>query len=75
MTRTQQVLAHLTSGRTLTQGEAVLLGYGTRLSSTIEKLRKRGHNIVTTMKTDINGYPYGEYRLLVRDRWGKRKAA
>lgn len=75
MTRYDQVLNHLTSGRTLTQGEALVLGYGTRLAATIHALKKRGHNIVTTMKEDLNGYPYAEYSLVTRNsRNGNRKA-
>lgn len=75
MTRYEQVLNHLTSGRSLTQGEALVLGYGTRLAATVHALKKRGHNIVTTMKEDLHGYPYAEYSLVIRGRSGNRKAA
>lgn len=75
MTRYEQVLNHLTSGRSLTQGEALVLGYGTRLAATVHALKKRGHNIVTTMKEDLHGYPYAEYSLVIRGRNGNRKAA
>lgn len=69
------VLDHLTSGRTLTQGEAIVLGYGTRLADLVHRLKKRGHDIRCTRKTDIHGSPYGEYRLVTRDRFGKVKKA
>lgn len=76
LSRTDQVRAHLLSGKTITQGEALLLGYGTRLSSSIHKLRERGYDIRTTMKEDIHGYPYAEYALVQRNRNGvARKAA
>lgn len=65
-TRKQQIINHLTSGRTLTQGEAIVLGYGTRLAARIKDLRTEGHKIVTSMKFDIHGIPYAEYRLIER---------
>ncbi|CAB4139292.1 Helix-turn-helix domain containing protein [uncultured Caudovirales phage] len=63
-TRKSQVLTHLLSGRTLTQGEATVLGYGTRLAARVLDLKRDGHNIQTKMKFDIHGNPYGEYKLL-----------
>jgi hypothetical protein len=66
VTRKQQIISHLTSGRTLTQGEAIVLGYGTRLAARIKDLRNEGHKIVTSMKFDIHGIPYAEYRLIER---------
>ncbi len=70
-----KVLAFLTSGKTLTQGEALLLGFGTRLASHIDRLRKRGHKINMVLKRDINGRTYGEYSLATRDRFGNLKKA
>lgn len=75
MTRIDQVLAHLLSGKTLTQGEGILLGYGTRIAVSINRLRERGHSITTKMKEDIHGYPYAEYSLVTRNRHGDRKRA
>ena len=50
-----------------------------RINTTVRDIPRSGirdfFDIVTTMKEDINGYPYGEYRLIVRDRFGRRKAA
>lgn len=74
-TRIAQVLRHLTSGKSLTQGEAIILGYGTRLAAHIHDLRGKGHTIVTTMKEDLHGFPYAEYRLVTRRANGNRKAA
>lgn len=66
-TRYDQVLNHLLAGHSLTQGEAIMLGYGMRLAATVHTLKKRGHNIVTKMKTDSNGYDYAEYSLVTRN--------
>lgn len=74
-TRLDQVLKHLLTGKTLTQGEGIILGYGTRVAATVHTLRQRGHNIVTTMKEDLNGFTYAEYRLVTRRPNGNRKAA
>ena len=74
-TRLEQVLAHLITGKSLTQGEAIVLGYGTRLAATVHDLRGKGHTIVTTMKEDIHGAPYAEYRLVTRRANGNRKVA
>ena len=75
MTRIDQVIRHLSTGRTLTQGEATILGYGTRLAATIHDIKRKGHNVVTTIKHDINGYPYAEYKLVTRSSFtGARKA-
>lgn len=71
--RLKAVLDHLLRGLTLTQGEAMILGYGTRLSDFIHRLRARGHDIRLTMKEDIHGRPYGEYRLVTRNRNGELK--
>ncbi len=72
--RLDQVLTHLLSGKSLTQGEGIVLGYGTRVAASVHALRDRGHNIVTTMKEDLKGFPYAEYRLVTRRANGNRKA-
>jgi hypothetical protein len=74
-TRLDQVLTHLLTGKSLTQGEGLVLGYGTRVAASVHELRRKGHNIVTTMKEDLNGFPYAEYRLVTRRANGNRKAA
>lgn len=70
MTTSRQllVLNHLLTGRSLTQGEAILLGYGTRLAAKIHRLRGEGYKIRTVVKHDINGIPYAEYRLVTARR-------
>jgi hypothetical protein len=66
-TRAETILKHLTSGRTLTQGEAVLLGYGPNIARPIFSLRRAGHDVVTTIKKDILGNSYAEYSLVRRN--------
>ncbi len=73
--RCDQLLRFLTTGRTITQGEAIVLGFGTRLAATVHDLRAAGHNVVTSMKEDCHGNPYAEYRLVTRKANGDRKAA
>nr|WP_047575728.1 helix-turn-helix domain-containing protein [Methylobacterium sp. ZNC0032] len=73
--RCDQLLNFLTTGRTITQGEAIVLGFGTRLAATVHDLRGAGHNVVTSMKEDCHGNPYAEYRLVTRKANGDRKAA
>ncbi|RYL27744.1 helix-turn-helix domain-containing protein [Acinetobacter piscicola] len=42
-----QVLAHLKTGNTITQAEAINLFHCYRLSAVINRLRNSGHDIVT----------------------------
>lgn len=67
-TKTNRVLNHLLSGKTITAGEAVILFSLFRLASVIHDLREAGHNITTTMKEDVNGTPYAEYKLVQKKR-------
>ncbi|WP_448955704.1 helix-turn-helix domain-containing protein [Labrys neptuniae] len=71
--RCDQVLGFLLAGKSLTQGEAIVLGFGTRLAATVHTLKGRGHTIITTMKEDSFGHPYAEYSLVKRSASGKRK--
>ena len=66
--RQQLVLNHLLTGRSLTQGEAIILGYGTRLAAKIHRLKGKGYKIRAVMKYDINGIPYAEYSLVTTRR-------
>lgn len=66
--RQQMVLNHLLTGRSLTQGEAILLGYGTRLAAKIHRLKGKGYKICTVMKYDINDIPYAKYSLVTTQR-------
>ena len=59
----QAVLEHLRSGKSITGLVALDLFGCYRLSDAIHKLRKRGHNIETTMK-EHDGVQYGEYNLV-----------
>ena len=74
--RDSAILTHLLSGRTLTQGEAVALGYGPQpIAATIFRLRDAGHNITMVLKRDIHGIRYAEYALIKRNRFGDKVAA
>lgn len=55
--------SHLTSGKTITQLEALGL-YGLfRLAARIKELRNKGWNITTEMRDDPNGSKYAVYKL------------
>lgn len=75
--RDKHILSHLLSGRTLTQGESVALGYGPQpIAASVFRLKRLwGHNIEKTMKADIHGTRYAEYRLVTRNRFGERVSA
>ena len=73
-TKKASVLALLIQGNSVTQAEALVLGFGARLVDLIHRLKKDGQNIVCAQK-DINGTTYGQYRLVVRNRFGNPKAA
>lgn len=77
MTKSQKqlLLEHLLAGKTITPIKALMV-YGIhRLAARIRDLREEGHNIVTTRRTDECGHDYAEYRLVLRDRFGRRKSA
>lgn len=62
-TQNEIILEHLRRYTTITPLEAITQ-YGIyRLSSVIERLRKRGWAITTQMKVAPSGSEYGEYRL------------
>jgi hypothetical protein len=65
-TKTDRVIAYLTSGRSLTQLEAISLFSLFRLSSVILNLRRQGFNIKTNLKVDVNGTEYAEYALVTK---------
>ncbi len=56
------ILAHLESGKTLTGLQAWKLCGCYRLSSVINRLKNKGHNIICTIVDDQN---YGEYKLII----------
>lgn len=59
----ETILRHLRKMTTITPLQAYHLYSIYRLSSVIERLRKRGYKITTQMHTAPNGSEYGEYRL------------
>lgn len=73
--RPSVILNHLLAGRSLTQGEAVALGFGPQpIAAVIFKLRAEGHMITTAYKVDSFGVRYAEYALLKRNRFGEKVA-
>lgn len=75
MSQKQTVLDHLLAGKTLTPLKARAVFRIERLAARIHELKKDGVNITTTVKTDESGRDYAEYRILTRDRFGRKKAA
>ncbi len=49
-----QVLAHLKTGKTISQAEAINLFDCYRLSAVIQRLRIAGHNIITHHEPNLN---------------------
>lgn len=62
MTKTEQVLTHLTKNP-ITSWEAITLYHVTRLADIIFKLKQRGHNIVTKM-IDEGEVRFARYYLI-----------
>jgi hypothetical protein len=62
-TKTAAVLAHLESGRSITQLEAISEYSLFRLPVIIQTLRDRGHYIATDMRVASNGTRYGRYSM------------
>lgn len=63
----QKVLHHLNSGKSITPLEALGLYGSFRLAAVVHSLKKRGYDIITNIKTDMNGSKYAEYSLSDRD--------
>ena len=57
------LLAHLKTGRTISQVVASELYRIHRLASRVYDLKKRGHDIASIPAVDITGTPYKLYRL------------
>ena len=65
MTQKQRVKEYLKTGRPLTSWEAIEKWHCTRLAAVIDKLKKEGMNIQSTMKKNYNtGKIYAEYTCL-----------
>ena len=62
MTQEQQILQYLEENTSISFAESWRMGVF-RLSSAIHRLRKAGHNIITTQST-INGKPVTFYKLI-----------
>lgn len=75
MSQRQTVLDHLLAGKSLTPMKARQVYRIERLAARIFELKKAGHNIITTIRVDEAGKEYAEYRILTRDRFGRKKAA
>ncbi len=60
----RKILAHLLSGKTITNNESMLVYHVARLSDVIFKLRNAGYEIVMTMKVDGIGGKYASYELV-----------
>lgn len=54
---------HLLGGNSITQLEAIGLYSLFRLAARVHELKKKGWNIITREKRDLNGSVYAEYYL------------
>jgi len=59
-----KILHHLEAGKTITPLEALGLYGSFRLSAVVYSLKKRGYDIYTNLKKDMNGSVYAEYSLV-----------
>jgi hypothetical protein len=75
VSQNETVLNHLLAGKSLTPAKARQVYQIERLAARIFDLKAQGHNITTTVRTDERGRDYAEYRILTRDRFGRKKAA
>lgn len=64
MTQEQKVLKYLETGRTLTPLEALYTIGTFSLPYHIFNLRKKGFNIRTTLRQDVNGKRYAKYQMV-----------
>ena len=60
--KTQKVLHHLKSGKSISPLEALGLYGSFRLAAVVHSLKKRGYDIITDIKTDMNGSRYAQYQ-------------
>lgn len=60
----RKILAHLETGKTITNNESMLVYHVSRLSDVILKLRRAGYDISMTMKVDGIGGKYASYKLV-----------
>jgi hypothetical protein len=60
----RKILAHLLTGKTITNNESMLVYHVSRLSDVVLKLRRAGYDIQMTMKVDGIGGKYASYKLV-----------
>jgi hypothetical protein len=73
MAQKASILAHLLSGKTISQAEARQVYGVERLASRIFELKQDGHTVVDEDRFDEMGKRYTRYRLVKRGNSGQRK--
>ena len=63
MTQNERVLNHLRERGSITPIEALHVHGVYRLAARVNDLKRRGYDVVSKLKRDINGHKYAEYRL------------
>ena len=66
-TQKQRILNDLKGGLYITPMDALKEHGCFRLAAVVHSLKKRGYDIITNIKTDMNGSKYAEYSLSDRD--------
>lgn len=66
MTQADRIRKHLTDGKAITPGQAMIVYGISRLAAVIEVLRLEGMDIAMLLKHDEAGKKYGEYKLAKR---------
>ena len=64
MSQNSEILAHLKSGKQLTQLQALKLFGTMRLAARVDELRCKGHKVLTEMITVGNGVRVARYKLV-----------
>jgi hypothetical protein len=57
------ILSHLTSGRSISNMEALVVYNISRLSDVVHKLRRKGFDVHTDVRVDNAGHKYSRYSL------------
>jgi hypothetical protein len=58
------ILGHLASGKTISDMESMTVYQIKRLSDVVLKLRRKGFDIITDVRTDGSGHKYSRYALV-----------
>lgn len=61
MNKSERVLNHLKSRKTITSWEAIQKYRATRLADIVFRLKQKGHTITTIMCKSKDGAPYAKY--------------